>query len=76
MDSAPLHMMAYFCQLYFNDCTALLGLITMKPVIRSGHFFLIHDQGHILSNSFLYHKLEMFDLQKITKSYQILPKQA
>jgi hypothetical protein len=33
-------------------CTALLELITMKPVIRSGHFFLIHDQGHIFSNSF------------------------
>jgi hypothetical protein len=29
-------MTAYFCPLYFNDCTALLGLITMKPVIRSG----------------------------------------
>jgi hypothetical protein len=24
-DSAPLRMMAYFCQLYFNDCTALVG---------------------------------------------------
>jgi hypothetical protein len=48
----------------------------MKPFIRSGHFFLIHNQGHILSNSFSCHKLEMFILQKNTKSYQILPKQA
>jgi hypothetical protein len=48
----------------------------MKPFIQSGHFFLIHDQEHILSNSFLCHKLKMFILQKITKSDQILPKQA
>jgi hypothetical protein len=39
----------------------------MKPVIRSGHFFLISDQGHILSNSFECHKLEILILQKITK---------
>jgi hypothetical protein len=45
-----LRMTAVFCPIYFNDCTALLGLITMEPVIRSRHLFLIHDQGHILSN--------------------------
>jgi hypothetical protein len=44
-----LRITADFCPLYFNDCTALLGLITMEPVIRSRNFFLIHDQGHILS---------------------------
>jgi hypothetical protein len=26
-----------FCSLHFNDCTALLGLITMEPVMWSGH---------------------------------------
>jgi hypothetical protein len=46
-----LGMTADFCPIYFNDCTALLGLITMEPVIQSHNFFLIHDQGHILSNS-------------------------
>jgi hypothetical protein len=40
-DLAPLCMTAYFCPLYFNDLYCpILGLITMKPVIGSGHFFL------------------------------------
>jgi uncharacterized protein (UPF0335 family) len=30
---------ADFCPLDFNECTALLGLITMEPVIRCGQFF-------------------------------------
>jgi hypothetical protein len=46
-----LRITADLCPLYFNDCTALLGLITMEPHIRSGQFFLIPGQGHILSNS-------------------------
>jgi hypothetical protein len=45
-----LRMTADFCSIYFNDGTALLGLITMEPVIQSRHCFLIYDQGHILSN--------------------------
>jgi hypothetical protein len=50
---------ADFRSLYFNECTALLGLITIEPVIRSGQFFLIQGQRHILSNSTFCFKLEM-----------------
>jgi hypothetical protein len=31
-----LRMTADLCPVYFNDCTALLGLIIMEPHIRSG----------------------------------------
>jgi hypothetical protein len=51
-----LRMTADFCPLYFNDCTALLGLITMEPVIQSGQFFLIHGQKT--------HSLELYFLLK------------
>jgi hypothetical protein len=64
-------MTADFCPIYFNDCTALLGLITMEPDIRSCHFFLIYDQGHILSNFILSSKLKMLFVV-----FKILPKQA
>jgi hypothetical protein len=54
-----LRMTADFCPLYFNDCIALLGLITMEQVIRSGQFFLIYGQGHILNNSIFCLQLKM-----------------
>jgi hypothetical protein len=54
-----LRMTADFCPHYFIDCTALLGFITMEPVIRSGQFFLINGQGHIFSNSIFCLKLKM-----------------
>jgi hypothetical protein len=61
-----LRMTADFCPIYLNDCTAILGLITIELVIWFRHFFLIRDQGHILSNSILCFDLKILFFQKYT----------
>jgi hypothetical protein len=66
-----IRMTANFCPLCFNDCSALLGLITMEPVIQSGQFFLIYGQGHILSHSIFCLKLNILFF---LKSYLSRPK--